>query len=66
MEKEDLSGVMERFTMVNGRTIRKKAVEYGKVKEMFHMLENGMQIPFKDSVFSLKKIQDTKENSRTS
>lgn len=66
MEKADSSGVMERFTMVNGRTIRKKAAEYGKVKETFHMLENGTQIQFKDSEFSLKKIQDTKENSRIS
>ena len=64
MERADSSGVTERFTMVNGRTIKKKAAEYGKAKEMFHMWENGTQIQLKGLEFSLKRIQDTKENSR--
>lgn len=51
MERVDLSGVTEKFTTVNGRTTRKKVAEYGKVKETFHMLENGTLIQYKDSEF---------------
>lgn len=64
MERADLSGVTDKFTMVSGRTIKKKAAEYGKVKEMFLMLENGMLTQSKDLESSLRKIQDTKESSR--
>lgn len=47
MEKDALSGAMEKFMMANGKMVERTEVEYGKAMVMFHMLENGEMIRLK-------------------
>ncbi len=45
--KENFIGIMVKYMMVNGKTIKNKEVEFGKGQTMFLMLANGTQIQYK-------------------
>jgi hypothetical protein len=47
MGRAGSNGIMEKSMMDNGKTGRRKEVEYGRVKEMSPTLVNGMQIQLK-------------------
>ena len=65
-ERASLSGATEKSMMESGKTIKKKAVEFGKDPTTFHMWENGIMTSFKDSEFWSKLESAMKVNLKIS